>query len=94
MPLQDAQVYGSIAAAKEVGVSLRQLYYWVDVLHVVRPQVRQHGTRRFRRFVAADLMTLKEMKRLIEWGYTLQAAARIVSATGHRRPRGETPPAW
>jgi DNA-binding transcriptional MerR regulator len=75
----DAELYGSIAVAKAVGVSLRQLYYWVDVLRVVHPQVRQHGTRTFRRFTSADLTRLQSLKCLVERGYTLKAAARMVN---------------
>lgn len=76
-----SQGYGSIAAAKEVGISLRQLYYWVDVLQVVRPQLRACGTRQFRRFTTADLSRLKAVCKLVERGYTLRAAVKIV--TGH-----------
>ncbi len=67
-------IYGAVAVAKELGISLRQLYYWVDVLKAVRPAIRQHGTRAFRRFTAADLGTLKSVSLLIEQGYTLRAA--------------------
>ncbi len=83
MAFRDYRIYGSIAAAKEVGVSLRQLYYWVDVLHVVEPQVWQHGTRKFRRFTAIDVRTLKDMRRLVDRGYTLQAAVQMLK--GSRR---------
>lgn len=76
----DARLYGSIEAAKEVGVSLRQLYYWVDILRVVQPQMRQSGLRRFRRFTVADLRTLKEMRTLVDCGYTVQAALRMVKS--------------
>ncbi len=78
MGLSETRLYGSIAAAREAGVSLRQLYYWVDILQVVQPQIRQHGLRTFRRFTAADLHLLKVTRGLVEAGYTLQAAARMV----------------
>ena len=78
--VEDLRFYGSSAVAREVGVSLRQLYYWVGVLQVVRPQRRQHGTRVFRRFDGAHLKTLKQMRRLLERGFTLQAAARMIRA--------------
>ena len=83
MSIQDLQLYGSSAAAREVGVSLRQLYYWVGVLQVVRPQQRQHGTRVFRRFDATHLKTLKRMRTLLERGFTLRAAARMIRAKVH-----------
>ena len=68
--------YGTIATAQRVGISLRQLYYWVHVLRVVRPQIRQHGKRRFRHFTPADVRALQLVKRRLDQGYTLQAAAK------------------
>jgi DNA-binding transcriptional MerR regulator len=82
MSVSDESLFGSIAAAKAAGISLRQLYYWVDVLRVVAPQERQHGIRTFRRFTEADLKLLKDMRDLVKRGYTLQAAARLVKERG------------
>ena len=75
---------GTIKAAKEVGISIRQLYHWVDTLEVVNPRINQHGIRRFRRFSARDLKVLAEVKHLLDRGYTLRAAAEI--AKGNRNP--------
>ena len=72
-------LYGSVAAAMEVGISLRQLYYWVEVLHAVRPQNHQHGARIFSRFTVRDLARLRAIKRLVDRGYTLRAAVRLVN---------------
>jgi len=84
MTSDELTLVGSIAAARAAGISLRQLYYWVDILHVVQPQVRQHGLRRFRHFTAADVQRLQMLRRLLEEGYTLQAAARQTRAgEGH-----------
>ncbi len=68
--------YGSVATAMEVGISLRQLYYWVEVLHAVRPENAQHGMRVFRRFTAQDVRRLRAIKRSVESGYTLRTAIR------------------
>lgn len=75
------QRYGSIAAAREAGLSLRQLYYWVRVLRVVKPQLRRHGMRWFCAFAPRDVGTLKAVRRLLKRGYTLRAAVSKV-----RRP--------
>ena len=70
------QSYGTIAVARAVRLSLRQLYYWVNVVRVVRPRLRRHGARRFRSFSADEVATLRAVKRLMDRGYTLRAAVR------------------
>lgn len=72
--------YGSIAVAKQVGLSLRQLYYWVEVLRIVTPRMQPHGRRVFRAFTGLDIQRLEAVKRLLSRGYTLQAAARKARA--------------
>ena len=80
---------GIVAVAKEVGISLRQLYYWIRVIRIVRPRSRAYGTRRFLRFTRAERATLKTVKQLLDRGYTLRAAARlaasrrVLTANGH-----------
>ena len=69
------RLYGSSATAREIGISLRQLYYWVNVLRVVAPQAHPHGRRMFRRFTAGEVRQLQRMKGLIGRGYTVRAAA-------------------
>ena len=73
----DGRLYGSIEAARIAGISLRQLYHWVDSLHVVNPKVRRYGLRQFRRFTAKDLEIFIEVRTLLERGYTLRAAAKM-----------------
>lgn len=80
MAASSKPLYGSVAAAMEVGISLRQLYYWVEVLHAVQPENHQHGTRIFRRFTGQDLARLRAIKRFVERGYTIRAAIRLVSS--------------
>ena len=79
MSMHDGRLYGSCAAAKEAGISLRQLYYWVNRLKVVQPQTRPCGGRTFRQFTSADLERLTRVRRLVERGYMLQAAVRMVT---------------
>jgi DNA-binding transcriptional MerR regulator len=71
----NSHLYGTVAVAKRVGISLRQLYHWVDDLHVVEPRIMPHGKREFRRFTESDIFRLQAMQRLVEVGYTLKAAA-------------------
>jgi hypothetical protein len=75
---QGQKYFGSIETAKDVGISLRQLYHWVDALRVVRPAVHAHGKRAFRRFTNQDLSTLRKMNSLVEEDYTPRAAVRRV----------------
>ena len=83
MPLAEPWWYGSIAAAKEIGISLRQLYYWVDILRIVQPRTQQCGIRKFRRFTATELEVLKGVKESVAQGYTLQAAVRKIKGGAH-----------
>lgn len=73
-----ADWYGSIETAKQIEISLRQLYHWVNDLHVVEPKVERHGLREFRRFSPGDIEKLIRMRDLVRWGYNLQAAAGFV----------------
>ena len=79
MSRHDGRWYGSVAVAKEAGISLRQLYYWVNRLKAVQPQTHPCGCRTFRRFTSADLDRLTRVRRLVERGYRLTAAVRIVN---------------
>lgn len=78
MEINNGQLYGSIQAAKKAGISLRQLYHWVDILHVVTPKVHRHGLREFRRFTANDLEILMRVRTFLERGYTLRASTEMV----------------
>ena len=72
-------LYGSVDTALELGISLRQLYYWVEVLHAVHPEHHRHGRRMFRRFTPHDVAKLRAIKQLIEEGYTLRTAIQRAS---------------
>ena len=67
--------YGSVSAARKAGLSLHQLYYWVRVLRVVKPELQRHGMRWFCAFTGHEVDELKAVRRLLERGYTLRAAA-------------------
>ena len=85
MTLNDERLFGSIAVAKEIGISLRQLYYWVHVLGVVQPQLRQCGRRKFRRFTRSDVKKLDQVRRLVGRGYTLKAAVAMLRRRSSER---------
>lgn len=76
------ELYGSIEAARQAGISLRQLYHWVDTLGVVRPKLWSHGIREFRRFSRQDVEKLKNVRFLVDNGYTLQSAVQRIKASG------------
>lgn len=84
---RNTSLVGSIAAARLTGISLRQLYYWVQVRRIVQPRAQRHGKRLFVRFTDEDLDTLKAVKRFVDQGYTLRAAVHKVSG----RERGSPP---
>lgn len=83
MESDNRALFGSIQTAKRVGISIRQLYHWVDILRIVNPRIQKHGIRRFRHFTSRDLQMLTKVRQLVEQGYTLRAAAAI--AKGERR---------
>jgi len=78
MKFEKKEFYGSSGVVKELSISLRQLNYWVNKLHVVRPQLERCGHRFYRRFSREDLDQLKHMTSLVEKGYTPRAAAHLV----------------
>ena len=70
--------YGTIEAAREVGISLRRFYHWLYHADLIRPQLEQRGVRTFRRYTPGDLEKFRRLKELVDNGFTLQAAAEIV----------------
>lgn len=72
-----AHSYSISLAAKEVGVSIRQLYYW-EQLGIVKPIYEQFGSYQYRRYSQKDVELLIKLKQLLDEGYTLRAAASRV----------------
>lgn len=62
---------------KEVGISLRQLYYW-EMKGIIRPESVKIGTRKFKRYSEEDIDILKKIKEFLDEGYTLKAAIQKV----------------
>jgi len=77
--LEEKTWYSSGEVCRIAGLSLRQLHYW-GIIGIVEPRWETHGARNFCRYSKEDLQLLKNIKRLIEEGYTLRAAARKAKA--------------
>lgn len=65
--------FGSTAVTRELGISLRQLYYW-ELKGVVHPRVITKGSRAFKRFSLEDVEMLRRVKAYLDEGYTLSSA--------------------
>lgn len=69
--------YGAKEICHAVGISHRQLDYWV-LIGVVTPQLERHGVKLFRRFSQQHLATLLRIKELIDEGVVVSRAAERV----------------
>jgi len=74
--------YGAKDVCKAVGISHRQLDYWV-LIGVVSPHLERHGAKLFRRFSRQDVTVLLRIKQLIDEGVVVSRAAERV----HREMR-------
>ena len=73
MPVMPAQTHGTSDAARKIGVSTRQLYYW-EFLGVVKPVYIRFGAYAYRRYSDSDLELLNKIKSFLDDGYMLRAA--------------------
>lgn len=69
--------FSSSDAAREAGISLRQLYYW-ERIGILNPGRQASGSREFRRYSQEDVVLLQKVKGLIDEGFTLRSAMRRV----------------
>jgi DNA-binding transcriptional MerR regulator len=76
--MSNGKLYGSVEVAAKLGISLRQLYHWINMFRVVKPVPVRHGKREYWRFTAQHVNTLRQMRDLVEFGYTVKAAAIAV----------------
>ncbi len=65
--------YGAADVCKRVGISPRQLEYWV-LIGAVRPVCERHGSKLFKRYSDNDLWILKSIKDLTDEGYLVSRA--------------------
>jgi len=71
------QTYSTMEVCKIVGISNRQLEYWV-LIGVVVPQYEPHGIKLFKRFNIEKLEILTEVKTLTDEGFLVSRAAQKV----------------
>jgi DNA-binding transcriptional MerR regulator len=67
-------LYGPNEVCRRVGLSPRQLEYWV-LIGVVTPVIERHGTKLFRRFTDHEVRLLKRVKALTDEGFLVSRAA-------------------
>ena len=72
-----ALMYGTKEVCDRVGVSARQLEYWV-LIGVVQPIMEPHGSKVFKKFTEEDVRILKEVKTLTDEGVLVSRAAQKV----------------
>jgi hypothetical protein len=66
--------FGSVEAAKRIGISTERLRYWERV-GIVNPTYRKCGTRKFRRYSRDDIDRARYVKSLVDHEkYTLEGA--------------------
>jgi DNA-binding transcriptional MerR regulator len=77
MKVLENQTYGPKDICNRVGISNRQLEYWV-LIGVVEPLSEPHGVKVFRRFTQEDLEILLQVKKLTDEGVLVSRAAEKV----------------
>ena len=66
--------FGSVEAARRIGISTERLRYW-EIVGIVKPTYSQCGTRRFRRYSRDDITRAQIVRTLVEREkYTLEGA--------------------
>jgi DNA-binding transcriptional MerR regulator len=75
--MRSAVLYGANEVCKRVGLSPRQLEYWV-LIGVVQPMCERHGMKIFRRFSEQDVRVLKRVKVMTDEGFLVSRAAEKI----------------
>jgi DNA-binding transcriptional MerR regulator len=65
--------YGTAEVCRRIGISARQLEYWV-LIGVVTPRGERHGSKLFKRYSDNDLWILKSVKDLTDEGFLVSRA--------------------
>jgi DNA-binding transcriptional MerR regulator len=69
--------YGTTQVCRQVGITSRQLEYWI-LIGIVSPQLEQHGLKFFKRFTELDVEVLKQVKLLTDEGFLVSRALEKV----------------
>lgn len=69
--------YGTAEVCRQVGITLRQLEYWI-LIGIVAPHLEQHGLKFFKRFTEQDIEVLKQIKLLTDEGFLVSRALEKV----------------
>ena len=75
------KLYSVSSAAKKVGVSHRQLYYW-ERIGILKPAYEEFGSYSYRRYSQEQIDFLIKIKDLLDSGYKLQAAVKRATENG------------
>ncbi len=76
--------YGTKEVCSQVGLSARQLEYWV-LIGVVSPLLERHGAKTFKKFSDYDVDVLRDVKILTDDGVLVSRAAEKVKAKINNR---------
>ena len=67
------KTYGSAKVCQLIGISYRQLEYWI-LIGVVTPVMDRRGAKTFKRFTDEDLWTIARVKELTDEGFLVSRA--------------------
>lgn len=73
----NGKMYGTTEVCRNVGISLRQLEYWI-LIGIVAPDLEQHGLKYFKRFSNQDVDILRRVKALTDEGFLVSRALEKV----------------
>jgi DNA-binding transcriptional MerR regulator len=71
--LTENKTYGSTEVCRLIGISYRQLEYWI-LIGVVAPAIVKRGAKTFKRFTEDDLWIFQQIKELTDEGFLVSRA--------------------
>ena len=73
MPMINGDFSGTADVCRRVGISVRQLEYWI-LIGIVTPYQERHGLKYFKRFTEQHIEILKQIKLLTDEGFLVSRA--------------------